>query len=163
MAASTQKEPKASRPYMQGYGVPESAEGMLPWEWARQRFSESHNYLLTTVRPDGAPHTMPVWGVWLQGAWYCSTSAKSRKARNLARNRHCVVCNENAEEAVILEGVARKLPASKVPKQAFRDYKVKYGWKLDPKLGPVFEVKPRVVFAIAEKLFPKGATRWKFD
>jgi hypothetical protein len=156
-------KPQASRPHMQGYGVPRSAEGMLPWEWAEQRFSKSHNYWLTTVRPDGAPHTMPVWGIWLEGAWYCSTSAKSRKGRNLARNNHCVVCNENAEEAVILEGEARKLAASKVPKQAFRDYNAKYGWELDPKMGPVFEVRPRVVFAMPEKQFPKGVTRWKFD
>jgi hypothetical protein len=156
-------KPQASRPHMQGYGVPQSAEGMLPWQWAEDRFSKSHNYWLTTVRPDGAPHTMPVWGIWLESAWYCSTSSKSRKARNLAKNRHCVVCNENAEEAVILEGAARKLAASKVPKPAFRDYKAKYGWKLDPKMGPVFEVRPRVVFAMPEKQFPKGVTRWKFD
>ncbi len=156
------RKPKASRPHMQGYGVPQSAEGMLPWECAEKRFSKSHNYWLTTVRPDGAPHTMPVWGVWLDGAWYCSTSAKSRKARNLSKNRHCIVCNENAAEAVIMEGVARKLPAAKVPKRAFPAYKAKYGWELDPKTGPVFEVRPRVIFAMPEKQFPQGVTRWTF-
>jgi hypothetical protein len=36
--------PKASRPHMAGYGVPESLEGSLPWEWARERISKSHNY-----------------------------------------------------------------------------------------------------------------------
>jgi nitroimidazol reductase NimA-like FMN-containing flavoprotein (pyridoxamine 5'-phosphate oxidase superfamily) len=116
-------EPKASRPHMTGYGVPESLEGTLPWEWARERISKSHNYWLTTVRGDGAPHTMVVWGIWLDASYYFSTSATSRKARNLQQNPNCVVCTENAEEAVILEGVARKLDDDKIPQQAFIDSK----------------------------------------
>jgi hypothetical protein len=52
---------------------------------------------------------MPVWGIWLNGAGYCSTGTKTRKAQNLAKNPYCTVCTENAEEAVIFEGVARKV------------------------------------------------------
>src|ERR1035438_3925286 len=125
--------PKPSRPHMAGYGVPESLEGSLPWEWARERIGKSHNYWLTTVRPNCATHTMGVWGVWLDGAYYFSTSATSRKGRNLAKNPNCVVCTENAEEAVIIEGVARKLNDDEIPQQAFTDYKAKYAWELDPK------------------------------
>jgi nitroimidazol reductase NimA-like FMN-containing flavoprotein (pyridoxamine 5'-phosphate oxidase superfamily) len=84
---------------------------------------------------------MPVWGIWLDGAYYFSTSATSRKGRNLQQNPNCVVCNENAQEAVILEGTAQRLPDSDIPPQAFLDYKSKYGWKLDPKIGPVFMVR----------------------
>jgi nitroimidazol reductase NimA-like FMN-containing flavoprotein (pyridoxamine 5'-phosphate oxidase superfamily) len=54
---------------------------------------------------------MPVWGVWVVNAFYFSTGAESRKAKNLASNPECVVCPENAEEAVIMEGTARKLDA----------------------------------------------------
>jgi len=154
-------EPKASRPYIDGYGVPPLLEGILPWEWARERLSKSHNYWLTTTRPDCAPHTMPVWGIWLNGAWYCSTGTKTRKARNLAKNPYCTVCTENAEEAVILEGVARKLPDSEIPQQAFIDYRAKYDWELDSRTGLVFEVRPRVIFAMPEKQFPNGVTRWR--
>jgi len=156
-------EPKASRPHMAGYGVPESLDGALPWKWARERLSESHNYWLTTVRPDGTPHTMVVWGIWLDGAYYFSTGATSRKARNLQRNPDCVVCSENAEEAVIVEGIARKLDESEIPAQAFANYKAKYGWELDPQRGPVYMVRPKTVFAMPEKQFPKGVTRWTFE
>ncbi len=159
----TKREPKTSRPLMAGYGVPDSLEGALPWSWAEERLSKSHNYWLTTVRPDGAPHTMLVWGIWLDGAYFFSTSATSRKARNLQHNLNCVVCNENAEEAVIIEGVARRLGDSEIPKQAFIDYKAKYGWELDPKMGPVNEVRPKTVFAMPEKQFPKAVTRWRFE
>ena len=107
--------------------------------------------------------TMVVWGVWLDGAYYFSTSATSRKGRNLQQNPNCVVCTENAEEAVVIEGVARQLDDDKIPPQAFTNYRAKYAWELDPKMGPVFEVRPRVVFAMPEKQFPKGVTRWKFE
>ena len=78
---TTGPQPKASRPQMAGYGVPESLEGALPWEWAEERLSKSHNYWLTSVRPNGAPHTMVVWGIWLDGAYYFSTGATTRKAQ----------------------------------------------------------------------------------
>ena len=144
------------------YNIPESLDGSVPWEWAEERLTNSHNYLITTVRPDGRPHTMVVWGIWLDNAYYLSTGATTRKAKNLANNPHCVICNENIQEAVIVEGEARQLVIKDVPKPAFELYLKKYGWKLDPKMGPIFQVKPKVVFAMPEKLFPAGATRWIF-
>lgn len=157
-----EQQPKALRPHMKGYGVPDSSEGILPWEWARDRFSESHNYLISTVKPGGSPHVMPVWGIWLDGAYYFSTSGTSRKARNLEQNPNCVVCTEKAEEVIIVEGVAQVMLVAEVPAQAFADYKAKYGWELDPKTGDVYRVQPQTVFAMPEKDFPKGVTKWVF-
>lgn len=148
---------------MHGYGVPPTSEGALPWPWALERLIRSHNYLLTTVRPDGTPHVMPVWGIWLDGAWYFSTSETSRKSRNLEQNANCVVCNDNLEEAVILEGTAQRLKDDEIPKHAFVDYKAKYGWELDPKRGPVWNVKPKTVFAMPEQRFPEAVTKWVFE
>lgn len=145
------------------YGIPQALTGSLAWEWASERLTKSHNYLITTVRPDGRPHIMVVWGIWLDNAYYFSTGATTRKAKNLAANANCVVCNEDVEEAVIVEGKARQLAVLEIPKPAFKLYKKKYGWKLDPEMGPVFKVTPLVVFAMPEKLFPAGATRWIFD
>src|SRR5579864_1721367 len=99
-------KPKPSRPHAPGYGLPESNKGLLPWSWAEQRLKKSHNYWITTVKPDGSPHTMVVWGLWIDGRFLFSTGSKSRKARNLAENLRCVVCTEDAHEAVIVEGKA---------------------------------------------------------
>lgn len=160
---SAAKQPKAARPHMEGYGVPANSEGILPWEWAQERLSKSHNYMVSTVRPDGAPHVMPVWGIWLNGAFYFSTAATSRKARNLAANPKCVVCNEQADEAVIVEGVAHATAQSDIPPEAFDAYKAKYEWELDTKRGIVLKVQPTVVFAMPEKQFPEDVTKWVFD
>ena len=106
------------------------------------------------------------WWSGASGSPGHTTSALAKRLANRAifcRIQNCIVCNENAEEAVIVEGIACKLTDGKIPQQAFTDYKAKYGWELDPKLGPVFEVRLRVAFALPEKQFPKGVTRWKFE
>jgi len=147
---------------MPGYGLPRGTRGLLPWKWAEQRLTRSHNYWITTTRPDGRPHTMVVWGVWVEGCFYFSTGAQSRKARNLLANPHCVVCTEKAAEAVILEGTASPMSDAGVLDRVSPFYAKKYKpWKLDPSMGPIFQVRPDVVFGLREKTF-KAATRWVF-
>jgi Pyridoxamine 5'-phosphate oxidase len=161
-------EPKASRPEMPGYGMPKSTKGLLPWKWAEQRLRKSHNYWITTVKPDGSPHTMVVWGLWLDGAFLFSTGSQSRKAKNLAENPRCVLCTEKAEEAVVVEGVAEiaEVPVRRV---FLKKYKPKYNFDMSgmekdilSMKEPVFSVRPQVVFGLYEKKFMSSATRWKF-
>jgi nitroimidazol reductase NimA-like FMN-containing flavoprotein (pyridoxamine 5'-phosphate oxidase superfamily) len=156
--------PAASRPIAQGYGFPSAAEGLLPWTWAEKRLVESHNYWFVSVRPDAAPHAMPIWGVWVEQRFYFSTGAKSRKARNLARNRKCVICTEKAHEAVIVEGTAAPIKDKKLLARIAPHYHKKYKpWKLDPKMGPIFEVRPQTTFAMYEKKFAETATKWEWS
>jgi Pyridoxamine 5'-phosphate oxidase len=168
MAKLKRAEPKVSRPQMPGYGIPESTKGLLPWKWAEQRLRKSHNYWITTVKPDGSPHVMVVWGLWLDGAFLFTTGSQSRKARNLAENPHCIVSTEDAAEAVIVEGVAKivDVPARRV---FLKKYTPKYDFDMSTMekdilamKEPVFAVRPTVAFGLYEKKFMSSATRWKF-
>jgi hypothetical protein len=49
---------------------------------------------------------MVVWGLWQNGQFLFSTGSQSQKTKNLEHNPKCVVCTENAQEAIIVEGVA---------------------------------------------------------
>ena len=165
--SSTQKSapdsPVASRPYMPGYGLPAHTKGMLPWKYANDRLTRSRNYFLATTRPDGSPHVMPIWGIWVDSVFYFSTGRESRKARNLAANAHCVVCTDRAEAAAILEGVAAEVSDAALFKKLDAPYHKKYKpWHLDPKMGPIFAVQPRMVFGLDEKKTLNSAARWKF-
>ena len=161
-ASSRQRTPKAARPRMPGYGMPSGTKGLLPWKWAEERLQASHNYYVMTVRPDATPHAMPVWGIWVDDRFYFSTGAKSRKARNLAANASCVVCTENAAEAVVVEGSASMLEDAARLGAIAPHYARKYkSFTLDPKMGPIFEVRPKVAFGLREKTF-KATTRWTF-
>jgi hypothetical protein len=168
-SAALSKKPKASRPYAPGYGFPESTKDLLPWSWAERRLKKSHNYWITTVKPDGSPHTMVVWGLWQEGRLLFSTGSKSRKARNLARNKNCVVSTEHAHEAVIVEGVAEIADVA-ARRKFISVYEKKYKFDMssmkDDLLSlkePVFAVRPRVVFGLWEKHFQSKSTRWKFE
>ncbi len=161
-------EPKVSRPLMPGYGLPENKKGLLPWKWAQQRLKQSHNYWITTVKPDGTPHTMVVWGLWFDGAFVFSTGRQSRKARNLAENQNCGVCTEHAHEAVIVEGTAG-LAEVPLRREFLKKCQRKYNFDMAgmekdilSMKEPVFAVRPRVVFGLYEKKFVGSATRWKF-
>lgn len=152
---------------MPGYGIlaADDGAGLLPWDWAVERLSGSHNYWMVTTRPDGRPHMMPLWGLWLDGAFYFSTGRQSRKGRNLAANSHCVVATEHTDEAVIVEGVAGEITDRASLRLFYDAYKAKYDWDLDQEPfvnEPIYVVRPHVVFAVREKDFTGSATRWKF-
>lgn len=156
-------EPRASRPVMPGYGILESETGLLPWSWAAERLERSHNYWVTTVRPDGRPHAMPVWGLWTDGRFYFSTARTSRKAGNLAVNGRCVVCTEQATEAVIVEGEAALIDDADVLGPVWQAYNAKYNWDLTGE--SMFAVRPLTAFGFIETAdeFAKTATRWRFE
>ena len=166
-------EPVTSRPYMPDYGVPtdQGDKGLLPWDWAVERFASAKNYWIATTQLNGRPHMAPVWGVWLERAFYFSSGPHSRKARNLAENPRCVVCPERTDEPVIVEGVAEKVVDPGLLKRVTDVYSAKYQWPIEPTQegmrdqygneGPVFVVRPLVAFGWSE--FPQDATRWIFD
>ncbi len=162
-------EPPADRPFAPGYGIlgPQDGLGLLPWSWVARKMNRCRTFWLATVRPEAAdaaqtrPHVMPVWGVWLDNAFFFSTGRKSRKGQNLAANPGCTIANDDGEEAVIVEGRAHELAEPAALERVAAAYKKKY--KMDPReMGePIFKVEPTKVFAFIEKSFPKSATRWK--
>ncbi len=129
--------------------------GLVPWAEVVRRLTEAKNYWLGTVRPNGHPHVVPKWGVWVGERFYFDGSPETRHARNLTQNPHVTVHLESGDEAVILEGVGRALlkPAPELAAQVAAAYGVKYaalGYAPEPTqwdAGGLFEVQPRVVLA----------------
>ena len=83
--SATPQEPTASPlSAPAGYAFPRDAEGLLAWPHAERLLEGAHYYWLATTRPDGRPHVTPLWGVWLDGAFYFDGHPRTRWARNLA-------------------------------------------------------------------------------
>jgi hypothetical protein len=163
-STTTKSHPKADRPFAPGYGIVAAREGkgLLPWTWVTRKMNRCHTFWLATVHAgSGSPHVMPVWGVWVDDAFFFSTGRKSRKGQNLAANAACTITNDDGEEAVIVEGGAIELVEVALLNRVAAAYIKKY--KMDPRgMGePIFRVQPRCVFGFVEKTFPKSATRWK--
>jgi hypothetical protein len=154
----------------QGYGVPETDEGVLEWTWAVERLESALNYWFSTTRPDGRPHAMPAWAVFLDGTLYFEGSPRTRRARNLAANAAVVVHLESGDDVVILEGVAREAgkPEPALAERLAAAFAAKYGstkfeYRPPPEQwdnGGLWSMQPKVAFGWSD--FPADTTRWRF-
>ncbi|MGK5114377.1 MULTISPECIES: pyridoxamine 5'-phosphate oxidase family protein [unclassified Geodermatophilus] len=161
--------PHADRPVMPGYGVlpADEGSGLLPWAEAERRLGLSHDYWVATVRPDGSPHVMPVWGVWLDGRLWFSSGRRSRKARNLAADPRCTVTTDDARDPVVLDGVAERVTSAPGIADFVAAVNAKYGGGvsvefLDPEVNGTYAVRPVRVIAQSEADFAGAPTRWTF-
>jgi hypothetical protein len=152
---------------MAGYGLAEGDDGMLPWSWATDRLTRSHDYWCGTSWPDGRPHVMPVWAVWLDTALWFSSALTSRKARNIEHDPRCVLTTDDALEPVVVEGRAERV----VDVDRIAPFIAAVNAKYDTDLGPDFydpaknatyRLAPTWAFALTEAEFSTSPTRWRF-
>jgi PPOX class probable F420-dependent enzyme len=150
---------------MPGYGIDSNKKGLLPWSYAREKLERARTYWVATVRPDGRPHCVPVWGLWLEDRFVFSSDRGSRKARNLASNPRCVVTVEDGDRHLIVEGIAEVIRSQAERARITEIYQGKYDWKEELPPGPIFSVRPTVAFAFSAvgDEFTTTATRWRFE
>ena len=120
--------PKISRPkFPKGYADAPISE--VPWEYVEKRLTESVHYWLCSVYPDGRPHVIPRWGVFMDGKFYYDGSPETRHARNLERNPNVSLHLESGTDVVIMEGTSQ--PASRPDPEFARRLAAAYGVKYE--------------------------------
>ena len=94
-----------------GYGLPDAPQ--LDWSFVSEQMAAARYYWISTADTDDAdapqPHVAPLWGVWRGDRVYFDGSPQTRWARNLADHPAIAVHPPDAENVVIIEGVARLL------------------------------------------------------
>jgi nitroimidazol reductase NimA-like FMN-containing flavoprotein (pyridoxamine 5'-phosphate oxidase superfamily) len=174
--SASPKKPDSSSPKIIATGLPhvppmyglKAREKYLPFSHAEARLAKSRNYWVCTARPDGRPHSIPVWGFWIDGALYFGTARASRKARNLAHHPVVSIHLDSGDDVVIMEGTATEVDPNDKPtfKKLDAASRVKYNMPMAAPPGGesvVYRVLPRVVLAWTEKDFPNNATRWELN
>jgi nitroimidazol reductase NimA-like FMN-containing flavoprotein (pyridoxamine 5'-phosphate oxidase superfamily) len=155
------------------YGGP-----VIPWTQAVTGLDEgvSHTFWLSTVRPDGRPHLMPVGGLWLDGRLYFCTGAGTRKGRNLAHSPECTLGISTTGLDIVIEGTATIITDEDRLRHLAEVYGSN-GWRPSvrdgafyaefaaPSAGPppwdVYEVTPARAFGMSTAE-PLAAMRWQF-
>jgi general stress protein 26 len=134
-------------------------KGTLPWSHVVERMAAPRNYWVTTVQPNGRPHAVPVWGVWVENTLYFGGSAQTRWSRNLAENPQAAVHLDSSDDVIILEGIVTRITDAKDPqaKKVDAAYKAKYKM---PHGVPFWVLRPQVVYAWTQVLH--DMTRWTF-
>ena len=156
------------RPHMPGYGVVGAGDGsgLLPWSWADAHLRDSHDYWLATVDAAGAPHVMPVWGVWDGAVLWFSSALGSRKARNLAQDPRATMTTDRPHEPVVVEGIVERSLDDAEIASFLRGMNVKYEVEydmdfLDPEVNGTYGLRPRRVFGLVEADFTGSPTCWE--
>ena len=158
---------KVSKPHMPAGYLSLHEGDFLPWSHAEQRLEKSRSYWICTTRPDGRPHSMPVWGCWVDGALWFGTDREARKAKNLARNPAVSIHLESADDMVVFEGAVEMVDPAELDKATTKRLdgisRKKYKMPFTIMPGSVmYRVRPRVALAWLEKKFPYHSTRWEF-
>ncbi|MDX6285560.1 MAG: hypothetical protein QOG53_1045 [Frankiales bacterium] len=148
-----------------GYGISTDDVGQLDWSWAEEQLVAARNYWVCTSSRDSRPHVAPVWGLWLDGAFFFSSDPTSRKGRNIAAGSTVVMHLESGNDVVVIEGAAEPPPDSEWLARAAAAYQKKYDTPIDPD-NPghgMYVVRPTKVLAWREQDFPTSATRFRFS
>jgi len=112
---------------------------------AVDRVSDSKVGWLTTIRPDGSPHTTPVWFVFRDPTIAIVSAASNVKVRNIrGDSRVSIAIDGSAAAPLVAQGTAELAPMTGAHERAFSE---KYdGWNIADESvdGPRVVVEVRV-------------------
>lgn len=130
----------------------------IPWAEVEDRLRRAVDYWLSTTRPDGRPHAVPIWGAWLDGAFYFYTEPQTQKVKNLTAQPEMVLHLESANDVVIVEGAAQEVAAGSAEWQhldaaLFDKYK-------DPGSGQGLRLSKHARTPVVYRLQPRHVRAW---
>ncbi len=162
----------AGRPQVpDGYGIDVKGP-YLEWAEVEERLVEATEYWMASTRPDGRPHVVPRWGVWLDDRFWYDGSPDTRHALNLEENPACALHLESGTTVTIVEGRSLRSEAivgelgQRLSVEYARKYRAAgYAPEADAWSGEI--AGGMRVFtpekAIAWSVFPTDMTRFAFD
>ena len=132
-------------------------------ELGRKRLVRLPHYVGRHTRPDGRPHVMAVWGLWLpdKNLFGFSTAITTVKSKNLLANPACAITIEDGHHNVVVEGTARLTDLAELP-DFIKTYAQKYYGKDETTAvgSPIWTVKPHAFAFKEDDTFSTSATRW---
>jgi hypothetical protein len=107
------------------------------------RLQTERNIWLATTRPNGKPHLIPIWFVWVDERFYICTGETSVKVHNLRANSRASVALEDGNKPLIAECTAR-LVENPFPDAVVQAFIQKFNWEIssDRSYGTLIELTP---------------------
>ena len=106
--------------------------GFIPWRKIDHFLNAFRSIWVSSTRPDGRPHAVPVWYIWDGRNIYFISGRSLQKSRNLARQSWVVVHAGDGDDVIILEGSAEIVRDRAELEGIDRAYREKY---VDPGSG----------------------------
>src|SRR5215216_6468937 len=109
--------------------------GHIPWRVVDLQLQAIRTVWISSTRPDGRPHSVPVWFLWEKGdspEILFISSENTQKARNLESQSWVVVHAGDGDDTYIFEGAAERITDPVELEARNRAYMEKY---VDPNSG----------------------------
>ena len=106
--------------------------GFIPWNKIDRWLYAFRSIWVSTTRPDGRPHAVPVWYTWDGRHLYFISARHLQKSRNLAQQPWIVVHAGDGDDVIILEGSAQIVTDRAELERVDAEYRAKY---VDPGSG----------------------------
>ena len=106
--------------------------GFIPWSKIDHWLRAYRSIWLSTTRPNGKPHAVPVWYVWDGRRIYFISDRRFQKSKNLKRQPWIVVHAGDGDDVIILEGPVQIVTDSDELDLVDSAYRAKY---VDPGSG----------------------------
>lgn len=136
-----------------------------------------YSWFLTTINPDGRPHTTGIGHIWHDGGIHFATGPAVRKTRNLLADSRCSIAGALDDFDVVFDGTAERVTDPAVLAAVVAKYNA-VGWPAEvegdaitapysaPSAGPapwhLYCFSIGAVTALGTKDGTPGATKWRF-
>jgi len=106
--------------------------GHIPSNKIENWLRAARSIWVSTTRPDGRPHAVPVWFIWDDHKVYFISARSLQKSKNLAHQSWIVLHLGDGDDVVILEGPATIVTEREELERIDAAYRAKY---VDPGSG----------------------------
>jgi len=111
---------------------PFRTHGFIPWNMIDNWLCAFRSIWVSTTRPDGRPHAVPVWYAWDGRNLYFISARLLQKSKNLAHQPWIVVHAGDGDDVIILEGPIEIVTDRMELERVDEAYRTKY---VDPGSG----------------------------
>lgn len=107
-----------------------------------ERLQSAQNIWLATVRPNGTPHLVPIWFVWLDNSAFICTGRSSVKGRNMLANPRVAFALEDGNDPLVIQAEAQLV--TEITPAVVAAFQQKYDWRIvdDAQYNAVFRLNP---------------------
>jgi hypothetical protein len=132
----------------------------LAWDEIATRLSASPVWWIATASRSAGPHSVPVWGVVVDGVALSYADPSARRVRDLAEDPRCAVHLESGSDVLIVHGSLEDAGDAAADPVAVAAYARKYAAPGDAQYLPG---APQMAGVRLLALSPVRAMAWRLD